>query len=145
MKKSGRIKLLFLEGISIRKLIFSKAISVWLYGVVLLLLTIIFQTLNFVDFETAKRIVFLIFTYSIYYYIISVLVTYLSATMKNNTSVLSLIISIWIVWSIFTPKLWGNTVEKIHSLPSRQEFKANMKEERSKGIDGITHMMRREN
>ena len=135
-KKSGRIKLLFLEGISIRKLIFSKAISVWLYGVVLLLLTIIFQTLNFVDFETAKRIVFLIFTYSIYYYIISVLVTYLSATMKNNTSVLSLIISIWIVWTIFTPKLWGNTVEKIHSLPSRQEFKANMKEERSKGIDG---------
>ena len=33
-------------------------------------------------------------------------------------------------------KNMGNTVEKIHPLPSRQNFKSNMKEDRSKGIDG---------
>ena len=40
------------------------------------------------------------------------------------------------MWTIFLPKIWGNTVEKIHPLPSRQNFKSIMKEDRSKGIDG---------
>tara|TARA_Y100001968_G_scaffold46512_1_gene36702 strand:- start:251 stop:901 length:651 start_codon:yes stop_codon:yes gene_type:complete len=34
------------------------------------------------------------------------------------------------------PKIWGNAVEKIYPLPSRQNFKSMMKEDRSKGIDG---------
>ena len=56
--------------------------------------------------------------------------------MKNDTSVLSTILAIWIMWTIFIPKIWGNTVEKIYPLPSRQTFKMAMKEERSQGIDG---------
>ena len=36
----------------------------------------------------------------------------------------------------FHTKVVGNTVEKVYPLPSRQVFKDNMKEERSKGIDG---------
>ena len=54
----------------------------------------------------------------------------------HAASVLSTILAIWIMWTIFIPKIWGNTVEKIHPLPSRQDFRSIMKEDRSKGIDG---------
>tara|TARA_Y100000817_G_scaffold134967_1_gene105731 strand:- start:70 stop:858 length:789 start_codon:yes stop_codon:yes gene_type:complete len=78
----------------------------------------------------------LVFSYGSYYYIITSLATYFSARLKNNTSALSAILATWILWTIFLPKIWGNAVEKIHPLPSRMAFKAAMKEERSKGIDG---------
>ena len=62
--------------------------------------------------------------------------TFISASFKNNTSAISLLLATWIVWTIFLPKIWGNTIEKVHPLPSRQNFIAQMKEDRSKGIDG---------
>ena len=74
--------------------------------------------------------------YGFYYFIISFLVTYFSAIMKNRSSVLSSVLVVWIFWTFFMPKIWGNAVEKIHTLPSRKIFKEVMNEERSKGIDG---------
>ena len=62
--------------------------------------------------------------------------TFISASFKSNTSAISLLLATWIVWTIFLPKIWGNTVEKVHPLPSRQNFIAQMREDRSKGIDG---------
>ena len=75
-------------------------------------------------------------SYSCYYYIICSLTTLFSVSFKNNTSALSSILATWIIWTIFLPKIWGNAVENIYPLPSRQNFKSMMKEDRSKGIDG---------
>ena len=136
-KETQRIKLLVFQGVSITKLTFAKSLSIWIYGFLLLLITVVFQSLvNAIDLELALRLMFIIVSYGFYYYIISSVATYFSATLKNNTSALSSILAIWIMWTIFLPKIWGNTVEKIHPLPSRQNFKSNMKEDRSKGIDG---------
>ena len=101
-------------------------------------MTIIIQCvfLSEIDLETFQRLLLIIFSYGSYYYIITCLATFLSARLINNTSALASILAIWIVWTIFLPKIWGNSVEKIHPLPSRQNFKSAMKEERSKGIDG---------
>ena len=88
------------------------------------------------DPEVFQRLALLILSYGSYYYIITSLATYFSARLKNNTSALSAILATWILWTIFLPKIWGNAVEKIYPLPSRMAFKAAMKEERSKGIDG---------
>jgi len=136
-KETQRIKLLVFQGVSITKLTFAKSLSIWIYGFLLLLITVVFQSLvNVIDRELSFRLMFIIVSYGFYYYIISSVATYFSATLKNNTSALSSILAIWIMWTIFLPKIWGNTVEKIHPLPSRQNFKSNMKEDRSKGIDG---------
>ena len=137
-KETQRLKLLIFQGISLRKLIFSKSLSIWIYGFLLLIMTIIIQCvfLSDIDLETFQRLLFIIFSYGSYYYIITGLATFLSARLINNTSALASILAIWIVWTIFLPKIWGNSVEKIHPLPSRQNFKSAMKEERSKGIDG---------
>ena len=136
-KETGRLKLLIFQGISLFKLIFSKSISIWLYGVFLLFITITIQALfSTIDLETIQRLIFIFISYSCYYFIISCLTTYFSSAFKNNTSALSSILAIWILWTIFLPKIWGNAVEKIYPLPSRQNFKSIMKEDRAKGIDG---------
>ena len=136
-KETGRLKLLIFQGISLFKLIFSKSISIWLYGVFLLFITITIQALfSTIDSETIQRLIFIFISYSCYYFIISCLTTYFSSAFKNNTSALSSILAIWILWTIFLPKIWGNAVEKIYPLPSRQNFKSKMKEDRAKGIDG---------
>ena len=62
--------------------------------------------------------------------------TFISVSFRNNTSAISLLIATWIAWTIFLPKIWGNIVEKVYTLPSRQNFIAQMREDRSKGIDG---------
>ena len=136
-KETGRLKLLIFQGISLFKLIFSKSISIWLYGVFLLFITITIQALfSTIDLETIQRLIFIFISYSCYYFIISCLTTYFSSAFKNNTSALSSVLAIWILWTIFLPKIWGNAVEKIYPLPSRQNFKSIMKEDRAKGIDG---------
>ena len=136
-KETQRVKLLVFQGISITKLTFAKSLSIWIYGFLLLVITVAIQSMiNVTDPELSRRLMLVIVSYGFYYYIISSLTVYFSAILKNNTSTLSSILAIWIMWTIFLPKIWGNTVEKIHPLPSRQNFKANMKEDRSKGIDG---------
>ena len=136
-KETQRVKLLVLQGISITKLTFAKSLSIWMYGFLLLVTTVAIQSMiNVTDLELFSRLMLIIVSYGFYYYIISSLTVYFSAILKNNTSALSSILAIWIMWTIFLPKIWGNTVEKIHPLPSRQNFKADMKEDRSKGIDG---------
>ena len=136
-RETGRLKLLVFQGISLFQLVFSKSISIWLYGVFLLLITISIQTLlSPIDLEIIQRLMIVFISYSCYYYIICSLTTLFSVSFKNNTSALSSILSTWIIWTIFLPKIWGNAVENIYPLPSRQNFKSMMKEDRSKGIDG---------
>ena len=144
-RKSGRVKLLLIQGVLINKLILAKSFSFWFYGLVLMVVTITIQIFNNNDADTILRLILLICSYGFYYFIISSLATFLSAIMKNNTAALSSILAIWIMWTIFIPKIWGNSVEKIHPLPARQLFLNTMKEERSKGIDGHNPFdMRRE-
>ena len=136
-KESQRLKLLIFQGTSLNKLTFAKSLSIWAYGLLLLVITIIIQSvLSETDLEILNRLTLFTIAYGFYYYIIASLATYFSARLKNNTSALSSILAIWIIWTIFLPKIWGNAVEKIHPLPSRQTFKTTMKEDRSKGIDG---------
>ena len=136
-KENQRLKLILIQGISMKKVIFGKTLSIWIYSLVLLFVTVIFQIFfSKIDYEVLSRLILLILSYGIYFYIIISLSIYFSATLKNNSSALSLILVTWIMWTIFFPKIWGNTVEKIYQLPSRAEFKTMMKEDRSRGIDG---------
>lgn len=138
-KETGRIKLLVFQGASLSKLIFAKAFSVWLYGLLLLIVTISIQVAvnpNAVGADSLTRTTLLLLAYTVYYYIIALLATWISARLKSNAASLSSMLAVWILWTIFLPKIWGNTVDKLYQLPSRQEFKVAMQEDRSKGLDG---------
>ena len=136
-KETQRIKLLILQGASIDKLVNAKSISVWIYGLLLLIVTVTIQSIfGSTNPEIFKRLAYILLSYGLYYFIITSLSTYLSAILKDKTSALSSILAIWILWTIFLPKIWGNTVEKVHVLPDRKTFKDDMRAERNQGIDG---------
>ena len=136
-KETGRMKLITLQGVPPEKLVLSKSISIWLYGLMLIMLSVLLQlSLGSLALDAGLRLGLTFISYGLYYLIVVCLSTFVSVSFKNNTSAISLLLSTWIVWTIFLPKIWGNTVEKVHPLPSRQNFIAQMKEDRSKGIDG---------
>ena len=136
-KETGRMKLITLQGVSLEKLVLSKSISIWLYGLMLIMLSVLLQSsLGSLALDAGLRLGLAFISYGLYYLIVVCLSTFISVSFKNDTSAISLLLATWIVWTIFLPKIWGNTVEKVYPLPSRQNFIAQMKEDRSKGIDG---------
>ena len=136
-KETGRMKLIVLQGVSLEKLVLSKSISIWLYGLMLIMLSVLLQSsLGSLALDAGLRLGLTFTSYGLYYLIVVCLSTFISVNFKNNTSAISLLLATWILWTIFLPKIWGNTVEKVHPLPSRQNFIAQMREDRSKGIDG---------
>jgi len=136
-KETGRLKLIVLQGVSTEKLVLSKSISIWLYGLMLIIFSVLLQSLlGSLALDARLRLGLTFISYGLYYLIVVFLSTFISVSFRNNTSAISLLLATWIVWTIFLPKIWGNTVEKVHPLPSRQNFIAQMREDRSKGIDG---------
>ena len=138
-KESGRLKLILIQGISLKNLIFSKIFSVWIIGFILLFLTVLVQFVfnaSELNIDTFIRLILLVLSYSFYYLIIINLSVAVSLLFKNSTSALSLTIVVWFMWSVFFPKIIGNTIETMHPLPTRVEFQDSMSEDRKKGIDG---------
>ena len=142
-RESGRLKLLLVQGISLKRLVFSKIFSIWVIGFTLLFFTLIIQFIfnsSFLDSDTVFRLFLIIIFYNIYYLIIINLSVAVSLLFKNSTSALSLTIVVWFMWSVFFPKIIGNTLESMHPLPTRVEFQDSMTEDRKKGIDGHSPM-----
>ena len=136
---NGRLKLLIIQGASLRQIVFSKVFSIWVIGIVLLLATILVQFIfnrSELNLDTILRLFLLLSTYAIYFYIIVSLTVLLSVIFKNSTAALSSTLLIWLIWTIFSPSIIGKTAEEISPLPTRIEFKESMAADRSKGIDG---------
>lgn len=138
-KRSGRLKLLVLQGAKLSRLTLAKTLSVWLYGMCLLVLTILIYALfnlESLSAEVWNRTMLFFVSYSLYYFIVSGLTVFLSARWKKTTVALTTMLGVWILWTIFLPSISMSSVEKWHELPSRNAFNQAMKEDRSKGIDG---------
>ena len=136
---SGRLKLLIVQGNNINKIVFGKIFTLYSISIILLIITIIIQSLfTFYEFSLDEMIRLFIFflCYAFYYFIIISLTIFLSIVFKNNISSLSISLIIWLLWTIFLPKTIGNFTENLHNLPSRFELKEEMTNDRSKGIDG---------
>ncbi|GAA5042646.1 hypothetical protein GCM10011506_45360 [Marivirga lumbricoides] len=138
-KESGRLKFLLLQGASKSNILWAKLLSVWLFGLLLLFLTVALYVLinfNSINTDTFKRLSLFFTSYSVYYFIISRLTVFFSAIWQNATTALTTMLGIWILWSIFLPNIMMSTIEKLYELPSRDEFQSAMKEDRSEGING---------
>ena len=138
-RNSGRLKLMLVQGASLRKVVFSKVLSIWFIGLFLLLVTLFFQLLfnyNNLNSDVFIRLLILFSSYAFYYLILINITVLLSVIFKSSTAALSLTVLTWVFWTIFFPTIMGNTTEKLSPLPTRIEFKEAMAEDRSKGIDG---------
>ena len=132
-RESGRLKLILVQGISLQKVLTTKIISIWLIGLSMLLVCLIAQVIfNIKSFEaeSLSRLLILILGYGTYYLIITTLSILLSAYFRKSTASLTIMMAVWVMWTIFLPKIISNVVEKMHPLPSRVEFQKAMAEDR---------------
>jgi ABC-2 type transport system permease protein len=86
--------------------------------------------------DQAIRLIVFFCSYFVYYFIIISFTVLLSLIFKKSTSALSLTIITWLLWTVFFPKTVGNFTESLTPLPTRIELSEEMKEDRSKGVDG---------
>ena len=138
-RQTGRLKLMLVQGASLRKIIFSKVLSIWFIGLLLLLLTLFIQIIfnsDNINSDVIIRLSVLFLSYAFYYFILINITILLSVIFKSSTAALSLTVLTWVFWTIFFPTIMGNTTERLSPLPTRIEFKEAMSEDRSKGIDG---------
>ena len=72
-RSSGRLKLLLVQGLSLRKIVFAKSVTIWFIGLIFLMATIIVQ-LIFVDSglneDVLSRLIYLLISFSTYYFIL---------------------------------------------------------------------------
>ncbi len=138
-KQSSRLKLLVLQGARPVHVLLGKTLAVWLYGVSLLaLVVVVYSLLNIrsLDGDALMRTLLLLLSYSLYYFIITGLTVFFSARWQRPTAALTAMLGIWMLWTVFLPNIFLSNVEKWHPLPSRNEFKLAMREDRAQGLDG---------
>jgi len=138
-RESGRLKLLVIQGASVSKIVFAKVLSIWTIGLILLLLTTgtqLFFNAEHVNTEVLLRLLLLVSSYGVYYFLLINVTVALSLWLRSATASMSLMIVIWVSWTVFLPKIIGNVVEQMVPLPTRIEFQDAMSEDRAKGIDG---------
>lgn len=138
-QKSGRLKLLTLQGGKVSNFVWAKCVSVWLYGLLFLLLVLasyFLLNLQEITGDTLLRTTLFFVVYALYYFIICAITIFISARWQNATAALTTMLGVWILWTIFIPNIFISSIEKMHELPSRNQFQREMKEDRAKGIDG---------
>ena len=138
-RETSRLRLLVIQGATIPNLLFAKVLSIWSLGCILLFFmtsTQLFFNMHNVTFDILFRLSLLILSYALYYFILISLTVTFSIWFKRATAAMSLILVIWISWTIFLPKVIGSAAEQLIPLPTRVEFQNSMTEDREQGIDG---------
>ncbi|MEM7109893.1 MAG: DUF3526 domain-containing protein, partial [Bacteroidota bacterium] len=78
----------------------------------------------------------IVLAYAGFYWIISSITATLCSRWTKGASALTIMLALWVIWLIFLPKVSSWYVQEQTVLPSREEFKTAMREDRSKGLDG---------
>ena len=73
-KETGRLKLIALQGVSPEKLVLSKSISIWLYGLILLTFQFLQLLLGSLGSDAGLRLGLIFISYGLYYLIVGVFI-----------------------------------------------------------------------
>ncbi|MCX2430517.1 MULTISPECIES: ABC transporter permease [unclassified Pedobacter] len=128
-RESGTLKILLCQNVSWKKLLWGKTLGI--IGVVLtifiplILLTILLwaSLSNWqISLDATLRLVILILSYSIYFFIVSALTILVSAFQRSSKTALITLLSCWIFFVILMPRIIQAIGTKIHPTPSKIEF-----------------------
>ncbi|MEM1406388.1 MAG: DUF3526 domain-containing protein, partial [Bacteroidota bacterium] len=137
--EQGRIRLLMVQGVAYAKLIVGKVLSVWMLAFLTLLMTLAVQWITLgqsFSQDLMLRSGLIVLAYAGFYWIISSITATLCSRWAQGASALTIMLALWVLWLIFLPKISSWYVQEQTVLPSREEFKTAMREDRSKGLDG---------
>lgn len=140
-REMGTLTLLKSQGVTIWKWILGKWMALFtpIFGITALLFLFAGVLLgNLEDFGvfdwSSLLVMFLV--YIVYYMVFINIVLLLSALLKKSGISLVVSLCVWIITCLAAPKAASNIAESKHPYPTRQEFAANVLQDKKAGLDG---------
>ncbi|TAG07517.1 MAG: DUF3526 domain-containing protein [Cytophagia bacterium] len=146
-KENGTLKLLLSQGVSILQLSLGKIIGLWTLLAMVLLpifgLGFVLLLASSYQNDDVLRYLMLIFSLILYYGIFINICVGVSAYVSSSNTSLVTLLGFWIISTLLIPKLTTNISKKIYPTPSVLDYKAQLKEDLEKGVDGHNPFSRR--
>lgn len=134
-RESGRLRLLWVQGVRPLSLLAAKSLALWSLGMVLCLLVVGSQ-LAFADHVDWIRTTAYLVLHSTSLWVIAVLVVCVSSRLRGLGTSAAVLLCLWVCGAIVFPRLVSMTANAVDPLPDRDAFLAAMREDREKGLDG---------
>ena len=139
-KNSGTLVMLLSNGASYRQILFAKTLAVFLlfelFFTSYLLVTVLSAPL-FIHAAADEAAAFYVWLgYSLYFLCWSLLGVFVSSKINNVGSSMALLLLIWMCTNVILPRVSANIAENIFPVISNYQFKKDISEAVSKGLDG---------
>ncbi|MEX6626763.1 DUF3526 domain-containing protein [Tenacibaculum salmonis] len=140
-KENGTLKIVYIQGASIKEIIFGKLFGLFLVSSLfflpafLSLWSITFFKNTTLHNHLIIRCIFITISYFIFYFILCGITVSVSAKSKNTTKALLILLSIWLLFFIVIPKVTQSIGSTLHPNISKVKFRAIVKEKTAKKGD----------
>lgn len=140
-KELSTFTLLKSQGVNPIKLAFGKWFSILIpvaiiSCIVFLIIGIVLSNLGDFAYFSWSSLLVLFVSYLLYYMIITSVTVLVSMLTKNSGMSLVTCLSLWVLFSFITPKVATNISNKNNPYPTKQQFQADIIEDKKKGLDG---------
>ncbi|MCU0324065.1 MAG: DUF3526 domain-containing protein [Spirosomaceae bacterium] len=135
-REHGTLRILLTQGVSWQELILGKslglfylALTIFIPSVFLGIILLVFNESTSQNPQGYLRFILLIFGYLAYFFIISTLAIWISAKSKSSKSALTVLISLWLFFTLIFPKVSQVVGQNIFPSPSKIEFDTTIEQE----------------
>jgi len=140
-RELGTLTLLKSQGISIWKLILGKWLALMspiltISALLFIVAGILLSNLHDFGIFSWNSLITMFLVYMCFYIVFVNIVLFISAKSKTSGIALVLSLTIWILSCLAIPKIASNIAEKKYPYPTRQEFAANITQDKKQGLDG---------
>ncbi|WP_406823434.1 ABC transporter permease [Pedobacter sp. KACC 23697] len=128
-RESGTLKILLCQDVSWKQLLWGKTLGIIgiclsIFIPLILLTILLWASLSHwqISTDSALRLLLLVLTYAIYFFIMSAITVLVSAFARSSKSALITLLACWIFFMVIMPRITQAVGVKIHPSPSKIEF-----------------------
>ncbi len=142
-REAGRLALLVLHGGGARSVLWSKVLTLWGLGVVVLisgaLVPLLYAAVGTPlpwSPDVWRRVALAFGGYGLWYFVVALVIGLTSALARQSRDALVALLSLWVAGCVVAPRLLAQVAAQRYPLPSRVVFERAMRDDREKGLDG---------
>ena len=128
-RESGTLKILLCQNVSWKQLLWGKTLGIIgvclsIFIPLMLLTILLWASLSHwqISSDASLRLMVLVFSYAIYFFIISAVTVLVSAFARSSKSALTTLLACWIFFMVIMPRITQAIGVKIYPSPSKIEF-----------------------
>lgn len=137
-RRSGRLRLMAVQGMGMRSLLLGKALALTLVGALFLVLIVALHLLLTGSLQEgfSMRLAGFTLAHLLYYALIALLTVIVSGRVRRMETAFVVLLGLWLTWTVAAPHVASAWADARHPLPDRRSFNKAMRADREKGLDG---------